>query len=152
MANGEINNHEGEYIGVDSLVGFLQASLPWTGADPSFGLCWNSAGGCTARLYPEEVQPFIPADLYTTYKDNFNRAFQTMAGGGKRKMVFRQQTRKLRRSRKQRGGSDENGFGNIFVEAEDAKCYLPSMKKADPTPNKPSKRKGRKTRKMNRSG
>lgn len=150
MADGTINNHVDEYIGVESLVNFLRSSLPWTGHNPDYGLCWNHAGGCTARLYPEEVQPFIPADLYEAYKDGFNRQFQAMAGGSrKRRMLFKQQTRKLR-GRKQRGGNDE-GFGNIFVEAEDAKCYLPSkqdklLMKAASTRN--NRKKGRKTRKV----
>lgn len=150
MADGTINNHVDEYIGVESLVNFLRASLPWTGHNPEYGLCWNNAGGCTARLYPEEVQPFIPADLYEAYKDGFNRQFQAIAGGSrKRRMIFKQQTRKVGH-RKQRGGNGE-GFGNIFVEAEDAKCYLPSKKGMPLSKNastRNNRKKSRKTRKL----
>lgn len=150
MLDGTINNHVDEYIGVESLVNYLRSTLPWTGHNPDYGLCWNSAGGCTARLYPEEVQPFIPADLYEAYKDGFNRQFQAMAGGSrKRRMIFKQQTRKVGH-RKQRGGNGE-GFGNIFVEAEDARCYLPSKKGMPLSKNastRNNRKKGRKTRKV----
>ena len=78
--DGTVNAHEeGDAIGVDSLAEVLQARLAARGA-PDFGFCW-AYPSCSARLYPEDVQPFVPADLYEAYRATFNEKFRGAAGG-----------------------------------------------------------------------
>ena len=128
-ADGTINNHINEYIGVDTLENFISLSLKNFG-DESFGMCWNYAGGCTARLYPEEIKEFIPEDLYNTYKEKFNTKFQ-MRGGKYKKTMSVSKRNKVRKTKRKmtrkamKGGS----YPSIFTEATDARCYLPRRNK-----------------------
>jgi ankyrin repeat protein len=75
MADGTVNNHEDEFIGVTTLVGWLENQVKNFGTE-EFGYCWNYTGGCTARLYPDEIKDFVPAELYEEYRKKFNKKFK----------------------------------------------------------------------------
>ncbi len=83
MANGAINQHEGEYVGLDNVFRGLATY-------PTFGRCWNynEGRGCTAPLYPQELAYVLDhvegltaeqrADyqaMLDTYTRRFNRIF-----------------------------------------------------------------------------
>ena len=80
---------------------------------------------CKARLYPEEIKPYVSDELYKKYKKQFNNKFKNTSGGT-------------------RNRADISFFG----EATNAKCLL--VKKGG---RKTRKRKSRskKTRKFRRS-
>jgi ankyrin repeat protein len=75
QADGTVNNHEGEFIGIDSLVNWLETMVKNFGIE-DFGYCWNRVGGCTARLFPDEIKDFVPAELYEEYRKKFNKKFK----------------------------------------------------------------------------
>jgi hypothetical protein len=75
MADGTVNNHEEEFIGVETLVEWLKDQVKNFGTE-TFGYCWNRDGGCTARLYPDEIKEFVPAELYEEYRMKFNQKFK----------------------------------------------------------------------------
>ena len=94
-ADGTINNHNEELIGLENLmINVLQNDRNKNFASVEFGGCWNSAGGCTAKLYPDEIQdainkstltPEVKAQYETIladYRAKFNRKFKV---GGKKK-------------------------------------------------------------------
>ena len=112
--DGSINEHTNNWITRDSLEGFLTNAVKNFG-DENFGYCYLYPGHCKSPLYPEEVKPFIPEELYEEYRKKFNKKNPQVAlVGGRRK------TRKLRRLRTQRGGTL-----NVFVEATNAECIPP---------------------------
>lgn len=125
-ADGTINTHENEFIGKDTLETFIRESVK-SFSSQEFGTCWNYAGGCTALLYPEEIKQFLPEDLYTKYKMHFNNKYYKATGGMRSNYI---RTRKIKNKLKKKGKHNTyrgrgGGFGNIFTEASDAKCYLP---------------------------
>jgi hypothetical protein len=103
-ADGTINTHEDAKISVDNFVSWLDDLTKKDFGTERFGFCFMYPA-CNARLYPEEVKPFVSDDLYKEYKQKFNRKFGAATGG-----------------RMQRGG------GTFFVEATNATCVLPSKK------------------------
>ena len=133
--NGEINTHEDEYIGLESLFNLLETRYAEyvRGDGGDIGMCWNYPD-CTAKIHPQEIQsiltridtnPDISAEnksryreIYNVYKSTFNKLFEHQQGG-------RRATRRGRR--KQKGGDNEvNGEETpFFVEANDAQCMLP---------------------------
>jgi ankyrin repeat protein len=76
QADGTVNNHEEEFIGVESLTEWLKDQVKNFGTE-DFGYCWNRSGGCAARLYPDEIKDFVPAELYEDYRRKFNKKFKT---------------------------------------------------------------------------
>ena len=80
--NGQVHHHagEGEQIGVESFVNYIQSNL----SDGEAGKCWLPS--CGADIHPDEIQDLVrkevfPAILYARYKDAFNRTHQQ--GGGR---------------------------------------------------------------------
>lgn len=71
--NGDINNHEDQFIGVDTFLGFIQNQVKMFGTD-AFPRCYMWPE-CDAYLYPDEIQPFVPPELYEEYKRKFNEHF-----------------------------------------------------------------------------
>jgi len=115
--DGTVNHHTVTCIGADSLTQMITQAV---GAfkTPNFGRCWET-NGCKGRLWPEEIKPFVPEELYNDYRVKFNWKFR--AGGG---AAGGHRTRKHKRSgprRTHRGGHQQN----IFVPATNAQCYLP---------------------------
>jgi ankyrin repeat protein len=72
-ANGTVNMHEGEYIGVGTFRDFVKGQNAAFGL-PAFGFCWNYPE-CNARLYPDEVKRFVEPEVYEEYKTKFNKKF-----------------------------------------------------------------------------
>jgi ankyrin repeat protein len=103
-ADGTINNHEDAKISLENFVNWLDDLTKKDFGTEPFGYCFMYPA-CNARLYPEEVKPFVSDELYNEYKQKFNRKFGAATGG-----------------RRQRGG------GTFFVEATNATCVLPSKK------------------------
>jgi ankyrin repeat protein len=128
--DGSINHHTVTCIGADSLTHMISQAV---GAykTPTFGLCWE-ANGCKGRLWPEEIKPFVPDELYNDYRMKFNWKFR--AGGG---AAGGRRTRKQRktRDRTHRGGHQQN----IFVPATDAQCYLPTNRRTNKRNNMKSR-------------
>ena len=116
--DGTVNAHEGDVIGVESLAEVLQARLAATGV-PEFGFCWGYPA-CSARLYPEDVQPFVPVDLYEAYRVKFNEKFRGATGGGKRRGTS---------SHHHRGGGGlrvtSDAEGGLLQPLKDGQCALP---------------------------
>jgi ankyrin repeat protein len=73
--DGIINRHEGAFIGVETFVDWLRNQVESEYGADAFGYCWFRSGGCTARLYPDEVKDIVPAELYEEYRAKFNRKF-----------------------------------------------------------------------------
>ena len=119
--DGTVNAHEGDVIGVESLAEVLQARLAARGA-PEFGFCWGYPA-CSARLYPEDVQPFVPVDLYEAYRAKFNDKFRGATGGGKRRGT-------MRTSHHHRGGGGlrvtSDAEGGLLQPLVDGQCALPN--------------------------
>ena len=107
--DGTVNHHTITCISADSLTQIIAQSV---GAFkmPTFGLCWEK-NGCKGRLWPEEIKPFVPEELYNEYRMKFNWKFRSGVPGGAH-----------RRTRHRRHGGHQQ---NIFVPATNAKCYLP---------------------------
>jgi len=118
-ADGTINNHEDTYIGIDTLFRNIFSD------DKPFGMCWNYAGGCTARIYPQELASILTSAvglapekraeyqaILNSYSNRFDRHMAAAVVGGKRKTYKR---------RKQRGGESDS----MFPMATDAVCSLP---------------------------
>jgi hypothetical protein len=116
--DGSINHHTVTCIGADSLTHMVSQAV---GAykTPNFGLCWE-VNGCKGRLWPEEIKPFVPDELYNEYRMKFNWKFRGGVAGGRR-------TRKQRRRNTHRGGHQQN----IFVPATNAQCYLPTNRRTN---------------------
>jgi hypothetical protein len=96
----EDNHIETHGIQVETLEGFIESKIVNKEfGTPEFGMCFMYPGKCHARLHPEEIKGHIPDDLYKKYKIFFNRKFSV-----------------------KKGGSSEN----IFTEATDAVCSLPT--------------------------
>jgi hypothetical protein len=106
--DGSINEHKDAEITEASLREFIRGQVKNFGTE-EFGYCYMYTDGCKARLYPEEVQEYLPEDLYEDYRKKFNRKFQRGGGRGKR------MTRRKRRLGVSRG---------IFLEAKDAMCAI----------------------------
>ena len=134
--DGTVNTHEGQFIGTAELTDRLRdlveglpgaagvRGLPQHGAE-EFGMCWHPQ--CGARLYPEEVQPFVPADLYEAYRLRFNDKFRGAVGGGKRSG---RGTRRLPPKSHHRGGGGglrvtSDADGGLLQPLEDGQCALP---------------------------
>ena len=84
---------------------------------PSFGLCWEHQQ-CKGRLYPAEIKPYVPEELYNEYRQKFNWKFRAVRGGSiQRRSGQRKTIRKV-------GGAPRN----IIKEATNAKCSLPPKK------------------------
>ena len=137
-ADGVVNIHDGELIGLENLmINVLQNDRNKNFASAEFGECWNSAGGCSAKMYPDEIQdainkstltPEIKAQYETIladYRDKFNRKFKA---GGRRK----------------KGGSLQLRGTQMFPLATDAVADCPLPKKSG------KRRTRRKTRKQKR--
>ena len=123
-ADGTINNHTDTYIGIDTLFRNIFSD------DKPFGMCWNYAGGCTARIYPQELASILTSAvgltpekraeyqaILNTYANRFDRHMAAAVGGGRHKTYKR---------RKQHGGLDESE--SMFPMATDAVCSLPAPK------------------------
>lgn len=78
--DGTINGHEGRYISAEYLEMWL-GSMNAGFKTEQFGYCWDYGQGCTARLFPDEVAPFVEDDIYKEYKRKFNWKFAAQAGG-----------------------------------------------------------------------
>lgn len=81
--DGTINDHEGRYISPEYLELILKSiNKEFKGEEAEkFGYCWDYGQGCTARLFPDEVQPFIDNDTFTEYRRKFNWKFAAQGGG-----------------------------------------------------------------------
>ena len=136
-ADGVVNIHDGELIGLENLmINVLQNDRNKNFASAEFGECWNSGGGCTAKLYPDEIQdainksaltPEVKAQYETIladYRSKFNRKFKV---GGRKK-----------------GGSLQLRGTQMFPLATDAVADCPLPKKGG------KRRTRRKTRKQKR--
>jgi hypothetical protein len=123
-ADGAVNSHDGELIGLENLmINVLQNDRNKNFASAEFGECWNSAGGCTAKLYPDEIQDAINKSTLTPdvkakyesiladYRAKFNRRFKI--GGG----------------RKKKGGKLKLRGTQMFPLATDAIAECPLLKK-----------------------
>ena len=93
-------DHKDVLIGVKSLNDQL-VELVKNFSDENFGRCIVYPD-CKAKLYPQEIQPYVSHELYEKYKNKFNKRFKN---GG-------------RRTRKRRGGL------SFFGEATNATCVL----------------------------
>jgi ankyrin repeat protein len=120
--DGTVNDHTGMLITATSLQDFIEGAVKSFGTE-EFGHCYMYPGQCKARLYPEEVKPYISDELYNEYKEKFNRKFQGATGG----------------RRLYRGGQQEN----IFVEASNAICNTPGSAFSTTRKNRKNNRKGR---------
>lgn len=69
------NLARGEGIGNAALIEYITESLKSFGTDPHFGKCPFYSSGCGALLFPEELESFLPLDLYTRYFNAFNRTY-----------------------------------------------------------------------------
>jgi len=116
---GGTYNHENNYIGAESLEYIIgQKCGAWK--TPAFGFCWEPHQ-CRGRLWPEEIRPYVAAEVYADYKAKFNWRFRAGAvGGTRRKRAYGH--KHTRGGRKQNGGAPQN----VFKEATNAQCYLPS--------------------------
>lgn len=136
-ADGVVNIHDRELIGIENLmINVLQNDRNKNFASAEFGECWNSGGGCTAKLYPDEIQdainkstltPEVKAQYETIladYRAKFNSKFKV---GGRRK-----------------GGSLQLRGTQMFPLATDAVADCPLPKKSG------KRRTRRKTRKQKR--
>jgi uncharacterized protein len=92
--------YEGGYkerVTQDTLKAAIQSRITshW---EPNFGYCLMYPG-CQARLYPSDVQGFVPEADYAEYRKRFNEKFQGAAvGGGRRRLRRTRKThRRLRR-------------------------------------------------------
>ena len=122
-ADGVVNVHNEELIGLENLmINVLQNDRNKNFASAVFGECWNSGGGCTAKLYPDEIQDAINKSTLTPevkgqyevvladYRVKFNRKFKV--GGEKR------------------GGGLELRATQMFPLATDALADCPLPKKS----------------------
>ena len=67
-------------ISRESLVTYIKGSIgSMQAGEPQGGKCF-----CTARLYPQEIQGLVPADVYERYRMQFNYVFRVVDGGRKR--------------------------------------------------------------------
>jgi hypothetical protein len=116
-------DHKDSLIGVKTLNDQLVERVKSYKGD-NFGYC-IAYPECKARLYPEEIKPYVSDELYKEYKKKFNIRIRNTSGG----------TRNI-------------GGQSFFGEATNAKCLL--IKKGG---RKTRKRKSRskKTRKQKRS-
>jgi hypothetical protein len=91
--------YEGGYkerVTQDTLKAAIQSRITshW---EPNFGYCLMYPE-CQARLYPSDVQGFVPEADYEEYRKRFNEKFQRAALGGRRRRDGRRRkTRKTRR-------------------------------------------------------
>ena len=121
-ADGSVNDHKDNYISEEYLGYWLDGKLKgYKSAD--FGFCWNLGQGCTARLFPEEIKPFVDEDTYKEYKRKFNWKFAPIEGGG--------------------------GI-NFFNPATTAECEIPNRKPKQGGRRKTRKNRGNKLRKATR--
>jgi len=116
QADGSINHHEGNLISKEQFEEFINNQNHSFGTE-SFGMCWDYPR-CTARLYPDEIKDFVPAESYATYKKHFNKKFAAI-GAAAAAQGGRRRTRKNKRL--QKGGEQQN----VIVEAKLASCSLP---------------------------
>lgn len=94
-------DHKDSLIGVKTLVEQLTDRVKNFG-DENFGYCITYPE-CKAKLYPQEIKPYVPDELYKEYKKKFNTRFKNRGG---------------RRTRKRGGGL------SFFGEATNATCLL----------------------------
>jgi ankyrin repeat protein len=99
--DGTVNDHKGRYISAEYLEMWL-GSMNGSFKTEPFGYCWDYGQGCTARLFPDEVAPFVEDDIYKEYKRKFNWKFAAQAGGA--------------------------GTVDFFHHADNATCGLPPRK------------------------
>jgi hypothetical protein len=74
-------DHSGSLIGVATLKNTLIEKVKNFGTE-DFGFCIQYPD-CKARLFPEEIKPYVPDELYNEYKKKFNRKFKNTSGGAK---------------------------------------------------------------------
>ena len=107
LGNGTPFIHGDELlISVAGLVEWCTNALQSTHAE-KFGYCW-AYPRCMAKLYPEEVKEFLPAELYNKYRQNFNWKFRAGAAGGRRLRLLTRRRRsatRRRRSKQSRRGN-----------------------------------------------
>jgi len=72
-------NHNDSLIGVTTLQNTLVEKLKNFGTE-DFGFCIQYPE-CKARLFPEEIKPHVPDELYKDYKKKFNAKFKNRSGG-----------------------------------------------------------------------
>jgi ankyrin repeat protein len=122
--NGSINEHKDGLITEASLKEFLEGGVK-SSYEEKFGYCYMYPGSCKARLYPEEVKGYVPDALYQEYKEKFNQKFGGTKGGGSPRASSR---RSPRGSPKRNTTRRHNNAprANIFVEAADAVCVIPT--------------------------
>jgi hypothetical protein len=121
-ADGNLNEHEGATISVESFVAWLRDITENRFGTPEFGLCWNHPH-CTARLWPEELESLvaqgveeITPELLEEYRQKFYERFRGQGGGARSK-------RRRSPQRKQKGGARYPLFVNVTAESA---CVLPS--------------------------
>jgi len=115
-------DHNDSLFGVTTLHNFLVEKLKNFGTE-EFGFCIQYPE-CKARLYPAEIQPHVPDELYKDYKKKFNAKFKNRSGGAK---------------------------VNFFGEASNAKCVVKGgRRKTRKARNARKTRRARKARKTRR--
>lgn len=74
-------DHKDSLIGVATLKNTLVEKVKNFGTE-DFGFCIQYPE-CKARLFPEEIKPHVPDELYKEYKKKFNSKFKNSSGGAK---------------------------------------------------------------------
>lgn len=78
--NGVVYRHtDDELISRGGLTQWIQGVLA---GGPKFGRCFLD--DCDARLWPEDVQPYIPEDVFDAYRLAFNKRMRGIIGGAKK--------------------------------------------------------------------
>jgi len=150
--NGAINNHEDEFIGLETLFDALDSMIAGHGdAESPFGRCVTGVVSCTARTYPQEIAHIldtavgVPAETMrdyrealTTYTELFNKKFAAPAGGMRTpKSATKSAKKSSKKSIKKSSRKSKSPFRSVknvpsmFPIMEDASCAidLPSKKK-----------------------
>jgi hypothetical protein len=86
----------------ESLKEFIQVKVKEFGTE-EFGYCFMFPH-CNAKIHPQEIKDHVPEELYNEYKRRYNNKF-SMVGGAE---------------------NDESESENIFKEATDVECYIPT--------------------------
>jgi len=118
--DGEWNNHENEWISRDSLRQFIQRQVGTFETEEAAGYCFLYPD-CDARLYPEEVRPFISQELYEQYRAKFDEKFGNARGGTRSS---------YRRNKIQKRTYGGNEYLPFYTEISDGACLLPKKPKS----------------------
>ena len=142
--DGKVYHHENNYIGADTLT-LLVGKFVGAWNTPTFGYCWETQQ-CKGRLWPAEIKPYVPAELYEDYKAKFNWCFRARQGGGGTRKQYCNNGWCGPKTR--RGGQRSDGSKkNFFKEVTNAQCMLPPAAVAGGYKTRGSRKKGKKSRK-----